>query len=1538
MNGSSSVRRSSWSALLVAGFWLGTTPLVAQVIAHREVPRGEVTGLEMAIDGHLEVVPGGRLRWFTTLYEVVRGRDLRPAPGCALRLLTSFSREEPIATAMTDATGRATFDIAMPEDLEQAPHLILDARCPRGVRRTFEVGVQLEARYELVAVANRLIVPPHGEVLVLGRVLDRATGDGAANREVVITTRGETGLERTDTTRTDRAGFFVTRMRCTARGSMTIQVASERANSTQFRVSIAEPTRPALVVSARPRGLVFAPGNIVTVDVEVRTADGAPIARAEIDGLPREGARGSERLPPVLTDRSGIAHFRWQLPSRSEAWSDESGIVRATATGIGTAQAEVRVRVSRRASFAALSVEGGALVPELPARIYARVVSADGMPLSDRELELDAAFADAPVQGRTNEDGVAVFDVPRVLGANDDDECSGPTRARAILRVGGEELVQCLHVDPDALLSVRAPAHIEPGTSLRVELARRSVMPRVPLVLTILANREGRFVPLAERVVPTGNAEASLTVPSDARGEIIVRARPLLPNGQTVRGAMTRVLARSPSLSISLHADAEGARWTRAETSSSIIVADDIATMREFESVLRDSLSRATCPTQELESDLALAASLAARVELDEAASAVWQNGELTPQPMPMDAVALGLLRDPWRTQARFVRGRIGNIMRAIESYVDAQIPEALQEVAVRHGRGWAFNPEMLEPAIVNSSIGEEGVTTLDGEPLDFARLSALDPAFTYDSVARRITRRRLWRVMRGLAQLVRERHLDLPWARQGDPGTWIASLAELGVSTEDGEFVDRTALFDGWGQPFVFERARGRAPFDFLPALPGWELISIGPDGRRGTPDDLRDPFVRVLPSGSLYAEAVGEDEFLARVTGIALSRSILESLTESFGFDEGPGWVQADDESALERASVELPEPIMTASTPRAWSGPVLETLDGLPSEDGSIEWTISGPLREYRALGIALAADGRVALESATFEAGSPLIVRSDVPSFLRIGERIRVPIDITRLRENLDPVFDVHRDGVSVRANLSSNHPLASADTGRIWLELEAERLGATRVSITSGDSVLLEREVRVLPEGGLRAVRSGVRVELPLDLEHELDDGVVALREALTLAAPRNLARALLDEHAPISVRAWMLALSGAPETELRRLMGSHAEDARGGAIDAACMRVALAAYENISHQLDSIPSPTIPSPTMPSDAREQSALLLALAHLAPGLGVRDTRDSIAELVISLRENGWRVLANERHRPTVMARWAAGLLLIDPQDGRGRGLYETAKAALTRDEYGARTLSSEIGEPGDGFVGMLALAIAARQMGDDALADELATAIAPSLYMVPRLDTDGALWIAAASIFGALGGEGPSRVRVVIDGHERHIPLERGVASVETTPGGAIHIESDAPIYALLETRVVRPHRYRDDAHLEARIEGELGHALERSALELVLEQHETASAHPVVEVHLPSMALFDETSRAALLRSPSVGRVVGPDAGGMVRIELAPLERDQTHRVPLALHWLGEGQTTGFALITYDASTPHVMGVSEGRTIHLAIATNGSSP
>ncbi len=244
----------------------------------------------------------------------------------------------------------------------------------------------------------------------------------------------------------------------------------------------------------------------------------------------------------------------------------------------------------------------------------------------------------------------------------------------------------------------------------------------------------------------------------------------------------------------------------------------------------------------------------AARTPLDEAAPAVFRDGRILPRPLPEDAAALGILRDPWRQRARYQTGRLALLIRTLEQTV-ARSP--LEDFAHRRGAGYEFNESVLD-AIAGSVPGTEGARDLGGLPLTLDALRALDPSLTFDRMARRITRERLLGALIALREFVRQRGLDLAFGRRGEPEDWWGHLG-----------LDETGSLDGWGRPLRFVARRGGARFQALEPVSGFELVSAGPDGRFGNADDVWDPTARVLPSDSLYARAMNEDGCSPNSTG---------------------------------------------------------------------------------------------------------------------------------------------------------------------------------------------------------------------------------------------------------------------------------------------------------------------------------------------------------------------------------------------------------------------------------------------------------------------------------------------------------------------------------------------------------------------------------------------------------------------------------------------------------------------------------------------
>jgi hypothetical protein len=280
----------------------------------------------------------------------------------------------------------------------------------------------------------------------------------------------------------------------------------------------------------------------------------------------------------------------------------------------------------------------------------------------------------------------------------------------------------------------------------------------------------------------------------------------------------------------------------------------------------------------------------------------------------------------------------------------------------------------------------------------------------------------------------------------------------------------------------------------------------------------------------------------------------------------------------------------------------------------------------------------------------------------------------------------------------------------------------------------------------------------------------------------------------------------------------------------------------------------------------------------------------------------------------------MARTAAALLLADRRDAIGRALFDRARAAAGEEGFGAGVE--------DAYAGTVALAIAARQLGEDALADRLAPAIVSRVYLAPRLGLEAVFWVLAASAYGALGAGGPDAVDVEIDGERRRVELREGVAEVAARPGASVRVRAAEPVFVRSESRMLRAAERRDDAPITVRVEGEAGRAGERAALELVVESTaEDELRAVVIEVTLPSAAVLDAPAMAAIARAPAVARVVAADPAGVVRIHLDPLRARAAQHIPLPVRWLGSGRTTGFSLVAYDAARPWAQTVRPGRTL-----------
>jgi hypothetical protein len=130
-------------ALGAAGFASLTSASAAAQAAARARPRGDVSGVEVTLEGGLTARRGGSLRWLVTTYEVTGTHTLRLAPGAQVRLSSSLQGADDVEV-VADARGRALIELPIPTDAPSGVGVVVEVRTANNVQRRFEVGISIE--------------------------------------------------------------------------------------------------------------------------------------------------------------------------------------------------------------------------------------------------------------------------------------------------------------------------------------------------------------------------------------------------------------------------------------------------------------------------------------------------------------------------------------------------------------------------------------------------------------------------------------------------------------------------------------------------------------------------------------------------------------------------------------------------------------------------------------------------------------------------------------------------------------------------------------------------------------------------------------------------------------------------------------------------------------------------------------------------------------------------------------------------------------------------------------------------------------------------------------------------------------------------------------------------------------------------------------------------------------------------------------------------------------------------------------------------
>ena len=126
---SSLIHRATSVAVVLSGVLvvqhLTRSELQAQSFVRRTVTAGNnITGLEMAIEGPMRGIRGGRIQWQLAAQQVTGLSGLHVSPRTRVRVLCSLVRDRAMAEATTDDMGRVEIGFVIPEDAPDQFHVV----------------------------------------------------------------------------------------------------------------------------------------------------------------------------------------------------------------------------------------------------------------------------------------------------------------------------------------------------------------------------------------------------------------------------------------------------------------------------------------------------------------------------------------------------------------------------------------------------------------------------------------------------------------------------------------------------------------------------------------------------------------------------------------------------------------------------------------------------------------------------------------------------------------------------------------------------------------------------------------------------------------------------------------------------------------------------------------------------------------------------------------------------------------------------------------------------------------------------------------------------------------------------------------------------------------------------------------------------------------------------------------------------------------------------------------------------------------------
>ncbi len=892
------MRRASPSVL--AAFGLAGCLLAASSDAQVGGPDPARRGLDVFIHVPDQGAPGGTIPLQIEAFGFPSVVALQPLGAAAVEaawdpesLGPGINVAPASVRATTDSAGRAHLDVPIPDGDVRELRLLVGVRSGAHERtRTVKIRRGRAADVALHVVDSRVV--PGSSISAWVVVTRAATGEPMGKQAMEIRLLEGGYARHTIELVTDDAGTALARVPIPRNDepswswkleARTVGASGQIAEASQVLTPREEtPGTPRILASFTSASILA--GDPAPFLVRVRDATNQPVV-----GLPIRywtGPRGTE--PPkddklwerlstfVRTDAAGEIHGETTAPTTVvKGVGTTLRLVAKTSVEGRAIESDATVSVGVPTASAELLPQNGAVVPGIEQRLLLRVLDGHFRPVA-APFSVEADGLKASVTTDADGEAEVLWHPPVDVGAmRNVGPCAGgvaaSVRIRALadvpaLRPRSEPFELCVAIDRDAtaMIALERPiarvgdrVHVrvletDAGKKLAASEKRDGARPPWSVVL-----RSENGAQTTSQWIDDGDKGGDLVVPSAAAGTWTLSAvAPGTSRAARVLGTALLVTPRvipklaaaigagriAPGGEVEIDADlTDGHGVGLPGTVAAVLV--DLHGGGSTDGLEALDLRRSICRSVHVGDDRCDRV-----VEGDPTLDALRRGelGGLGVKPLVPD-------NDPTANARAAMTKAFGEVLRSLEGAVfeASRSADALRDVRRKGAGGWAFNPELM--TLVTAAMTTPPITP-GGEALALGDLLAVDPQVTFDNVARRIARLKIFRVLAEIRNFRKERSLDPDEPMFKNPNALLRRLVRDGRLTDD-------ILLDPWGGTIQFTRTSG-PPIPFLSVIHGFELHAPGPDGVVGSGDDVRDPFERVLRSGTPYADAVSEDRIV--------------------------------------------------------------------------------------------------------------------------------------------------------------------------------------------------------------------------------------------------------------------------------------------------------------------------------------------------------------------------------------------------------------------------------------------------------------------------------------------------------------------------------------------------------------------------------------------------------------------------------------------------------------------------------------------------